>query len=43
VSINREKTTDVQVGTVALLQEFDRTLGQVGPFAPLFQPAVPYA
>jgi peptide/nickel transport system substrate-binding protein len=28
---------------VALLQEFDRTLGQVGPFAPLFQPAVPYA
>ena len=28
---------------MALLQEFDRTLGQVGPFAPLFQPAVPYA
>ncbi len=28
---------------IGLLQEFDRTLGQVGPFAPLFQPAVPYA
>jgi hypothetical protein len=27
---------------IALLQEFDRLLGQVGPFAPLFQPAVPY-
>jgi peptide/nickel transport system substrate-binding protein len=28
---------------IALLQEFDRTLGQIGPFAPLFQPAIPYA
>jgi peptide/nickel transport system substrate-binding protein len=28
---------------IALLQEFDRTLRQIGPFAPLFQPAVPSA
>lgn len=28
---------------IALLQDFERRLGQVGPYAPLFQPAVPYA
>jgi peptide/nickel transport system substrate-binding protein len=28
---------------VALLQDFERRLGQIGPYAPLFQPAVPYA
>jgi peptide/nickel transport system substrate-binding protein len=28
---------------VALLRQFERTLAQVGPFAPLFMPAVPYA
>ncbi len=28
---------------VALLQEFERTLAQIGPFVPLFQPAIPYA
>jgi len=28
---------------IAMLQEFERTLGQIGPYAPLFQPAIPYA
>ncbi len=28
---------------VALLQQFERTLAQIGPYAPLFQPAIPYA
>ena len=26
-----------------MLQEFERTLAEVGPYVPLFQPAVPYA
>ena len=28
---------------IALLQEFEHTLAQVGPFVPLFQPSIPYA
>ena len=28
---------------IALLQEYERTLAQIGPFVPLFQPAIPYA
>ncbi len=28
---------------VALLQDWERRMAQVGPYAPLFQPAVPYA
>ncbi|HLJ61747.1 MAG TPA: ABC transporter substrate-binding protein [bacterium] len=28
---------------VALLQQWERMLAQVGPYAPLFQPAIPYA
>jgi peptide/nickel transport system substrate-binding protein len=28
---------------VAMLQEFERTLAQIGPYVPLFQPAIPYA
>jgi len=28
---------------VGMLQDFERTLAQIGPYVPLFQPAVPYA
>jgi peptide/nickel transport system substrate-binding protein len=28
---------------IALLQEYERTLAQIGPYVPLFQPAIPYA
>jgi len=28
---------------IAMLQDFERMLAQVGPYVPLFQPAVPYA
>ena len=32
-----------QAKRIAMLQEFERTLAEVGPYVPLFQPAVPYA
>lgn len=39
-------TTEAEVDEkkrIALLQEYEQTLAQIGPYVPLFQPAIPYA